>query len=1083
MSKRPQNANSILLALQSREGFLMGLYELLTLCQNLKASEFNDFQQFLYECATITSTQQVRAGNLQLDNFIYIIRSSLSQSFYPGSHAYNYVLTLIQALGYEPTTPTLQQPKNLAASPNISSSISQKNVAVSNFGISIANQGGIRIHPNLTNNQSPLLQNPAPTIISNNQYNPRMQEMYIVNNSNRASALRLPNEPLIMNNDPDANSYNAQMMQQSLQQGLQQSVMSNQVPMQYMNMNGVQRAPQMLSIGANQDDPNFGGFTPRFHQPMNFVNTRPGPNNLVFISNQGNRPSNAYISGNPQLISSNMSNAFIINNSGGMMTPTIQQMRGVRPMNQQNMMQLSGIRTPNPMNINNQMIRQPGGVFMLPQQSQHNQPQLIPQYIGTQGMTLDQQAEMMNLMQPMNNQPWAPNQCMQMQPVSSMPVSMMREQMGSLQNFGMPLINPGMAGAHFLQSPLVRPGSVVINSSQASLERSVSQPSTANNQSQDISRPISDSSKPSTMHYLPPPRGDTLQPLREIVQDVSISTREHNSRYRFDDTDMIDDKSLAPPIISYPLSPLKSATNDVNDSPTTIRLCNSIPACDSGPAMGIIEEAIRNIKDDYHIISSIPNSTFVEVVAKRRKEDYLFVSSQNFIMRNSIFDSVHSKTHIEIQIKCVDASNTLNYWPKKFVLRINEKSVPGIKTTSDDDIIGDECIFVKNQIQKNDNKLDIEFPIFGDDKLSDNITEEECPTAYKLLINLVLRSNISVMIRALVNKRTQGVRKSIEFIQNYFVSNPIEMARGYTIVSLFDPVSNDRILIPVRGENCKHVQCFDFESLCARHINRTHFSCPICGVIGALPSVIIDGFMCTLVSRLKECVDVSEVKITPECNWTVVKPLPEPCSINPSPNNPSPIQNLSTPTKPQSTTPSTYQLSDADLISIFGGDAPSSFINILSKTNIKSTSKPVQLVTPSPSKMISPSNLNIQKPINKRSYQQKEQQIPSSSKDPNIYLAEPYSTIPKKFNSPDNSNMGSLIEAKPLKRVGNTRSPDIKQKKNNSNQKAQSIQNVVSTARKSGTTLPINIIPQKPSITVVNSSKTSWDAIDEDFLK
>lgn len=726
------------------------------------------------------------------------------------------------------------------------------------------------------------------------------------------------------------------------------------------------------NMSANLGQNLSGNITP--HAQQQSTNIRPQAASVVFVSNQPQR----------QFAPSNTQNAFIMNNAQMMQQAMNPMMQGIRmraqigPMGQiqqvaqmpanmqmaqamnQQMFQMGGMRgnTPNNMNMQPQMIRQ-GPVFMIPQQMQGTQSPYLPQFYSPQGLPIDPQSgEIVNFIQPfggnIQNQPgvWQ-----QSQNISGSQANVMRENVQSAQGYPVQFISQQGSSyntqqmGHMAQVRQVTPiqqHPTQIN--QQIFERSSSQPQAPQNQNQptphNISRPISDVSKPSIIHYKPQIAVDksALAPKIEIDRDADKNT--------------MGESFLMPPSVAIHSPPIHPPSQDVDifNTTTTIRLCNSIPTCDSGPAINIVEQAIKNLKSDKQIISSIPDSTFVEIVVNKGPRDINFHNKRRFVIKESVFDQIYTRDHIEFQVKCVDNSNTINKWPKVFSLVVNGKLAysPVI-----DEITGDESILIKNLIQKDDNLIEITCFVPGDSSM----TENDSPKfAFKFLINLVLKSTMSVMCRALVHKRTQSVRKSIEFVQHFFVCNQMEMARGHTIVSLHDPVTNDRIILPVRGENCKHAQCFDFESFFSRHANRTHFICPICGVIGAIPGIIVDGFMCTLVSQIKSQDEVPDVKITPECNWSLLSSKSE---ESPSKQSVHPISENS-----NFGVDDNY-LTSEQLLNIFGDDKREALINFFNQANVKlpEIMQQTESVKTSPPKSTPPSVLdNELQGLTKRSF-------------------------------------------------------------------------------------------------------------------
>ena len=75
-------------------------------------------------------------------------------------------------------------------------------------------------------------------------------------------------------------------------------------------------------------------------------------------------------------------------------------------------------------------------------------------------------------------------------------------------------------------------------------------------------------------------------------------------------------------------------------------------------------------------------------------------------------------------------------------------------------------------------------------------------------------------------------------------------------VDLKCPITRQRIRLPVRGSDCKHIQCFDLESFLRMNCDRPSWCCPVCKYVTTptpvepvkdSPSMLI-----TLISLLQE---------------------------------------------------------------------------------------------------------------------------------------------------------------------------------------------------------------------------------------
>jgi E3 SUMO-protein ligase PIAS1 len=60
------------------------------------------------------------------------------------------------------------------------------------------------------------------------------------------------------------------------------------------------------------------------------------------------------------------------------------------------------------------------------------------------------------------------------------------------------------------------------------------------------------------------------------------------------------------------------------------------------------------------------------------------------------------------------------------------------------------------------------------------------------------------------------------------------------ILPLNDPLSLARIRIPVRSTDCKHVQCFEYETVLELHRDMFKFTCPICNQVRDFSTLVVD---------------------------------------------------------------------------------------------------------------------------------------------------------------------------------------------------------------------------------------------------
>ncbi|KAI3689805.1 hypothetical protein L2E82_47775 [Cichorium intybus] len=95
-----------------------------------------------------------------------------------------------------------------------------------------------------------------------------------------------------------------------------------------------------------------------------------------------------------------------------------------------------------------------------------------------------------------------------------------------------------------------------------------------------------------------------------------------------------------------------------------------------------------------------------------------------------------------------------------------------------------------------------------------------------------------------------------------------EIIEGPSRVSLNCPISFKRIKTPIKGQSCKHPQCFDYDNYVDINSRRPSWRCPHCSQSVCFTDIRIDRIM---VKVLKEVgVNVSHVKISADGSWEAV---------------------------------------------------------------------------------------------------------------------------------------------------------------------------------------------------------------------
>nr|CAH8832446.1 unnamed protein product [Trichobilharzia regenti] len=88
-------------------------------------------------------------------------------------------------------------------------------------------------------------------------------------------------------------------------------------------------------------------------------------------------------------------------------------------------------------------------------------------------------------------------------------------------------------------------------------------------------------------------------------------------------------------------------------------------------------------------------------------------------------------------------------------------------------------------------------------------------------------------------------------------------------VQLLCPLSKCRIEVPVRGRNCRHVQCYDATTYLIINERKPTWNCPVCDVKAPYDDLIIDGLFLEVL-RSKRAQDLDEVIFHADGSWSSI---------------------------------------------------------------------------------------------------------------------------------------------------------------------------------------------------------------------
>ncbi|XP_021754254.1 E4 SUMO-protein ligase PIAL2-like isoform X2 [Chenopodium quinoa] len=100
------------------------------------------------------------------------------------------------------------------------------------------------------------------------------------------------------------------------------------------------------------------------------------------------------------------------------------------------------------------------------------------------------------------------------------------------------------------------------------------------------------------------------------------------------------------------------------------------------------------------------------------------------------------------------------------------------------------------------------------------------------------------------------------------LSSDSEIIEGPSRVSLNCPISKTRIKKPVKGNSCKHYQCFDFSNYVEIMSKRPSWRCPSCNQTVCFTDLRVDQKMVKVLQEVGE--NISEVILSVDGSWTAV---------------------------------------------------------------------------------------------------------------------------------------------------------------------------------------------------------------------
>eukprot|EP00012_Vannella_robusta_P005753 CAMPEP_0206206532 /NCGR_PEP_ID=MMETSP0166-20121206/15004_1 /ASSEMBLY_ACC=CAM_ASM_000260 /TAXON_ID=95228 /ORGANISM="Vannella robusta, Strain DIVA3 518/3/11/1/6" /LENGTH=657 /DNA_ID=CAMNT_0053627025 /DNA_START=25 /DNA_END=1999 /DNA_ORIENTATION=+ len=152
--------------------------------------------------------------------------------------------------------------------------------------------------------------------------------------------------------------------------------------------------------------------------------------------------------------------------------------------------------------------------------------------------------------------------------------------------------------------------------------------------------------------------------------------------------------------------------------------------------------------------------------------------------------------------------------------------------------------------------------VLGENNLQ--ITAYKCCCTFEFGVRLVQNMSQSLLEDVKNEKLTR--EQSLAAIKNSFASQG-DIVELHITLSLMCPLGQMFIETPVRGRNCKHLQCFDLETFLLMNKTAPTWTCPVCNRNTEVSDLVVDEFMAEILQKVGSD-DVGEsIKIDENGKW------------------------------------------------------------------------------------------------------------------------------------------------------------------------------------------------------------------------
>jgi len=123
----------------------------------------------------------------------------------------------------------------------------------------------------------------------------------------------------------------------------------------------------------------------------------------------------------------------------------------------------------------------------------------------------------------------------------------------------------------------------------------------------------------------------------------------------------------------------------------------------------------------------------------------------------------------------------------------------------------------------------------------------------------------------LVELKKRDLRSSD--LSKEFIKNNYDNSVSLCVVTLKDPITTQRMKLPAKGKDCKHLQCFDARYFIQMNEKKETWACPICKKRVEFENLEIDEFFLKILQSSNLSEEIENVTLFNDGTWTPSKTL------------------------------------------------------------------------------------------------------------------------------------------------------------------------------------------------------------------